>query len=61
MAVIQPTKIEYSLFETSPETNGLLDACKELGVAFVAYSPLGRGMLSGRFKSPDDLPEDDGR
>lgn len=54
-------KVEYSLWETSVETNGLLDTCKELGVALVAYSPLGRGMLAGKFKSPDDFEEGDTR
>lgn len=39
----------------------LLMTCRELGVAVVAYSPLGRGMLTGRYKSPADLPDDDWR
>ena len=39
----------------------ILPTCRELGVGFVAYSPLGRGFLSGRFKSPDELDEDDFR
>jgi aryl-alcohol dehydrogenase-like predicted oxidoreductase len=51
---------EYSLWTRDPEPE-ILPACRELGVAFVAYSPLGRGFLSGRFKSPEDLPEDDYR
>ena len=38
---------EYSLFERSPESNGVLDTVRELGIGFVPYSPLGRGLLSG--------------
>lgn len=52
---------EYSLFERGPEVSGVLDTTRELGVAFVAYSPLGRGMLSGTISSADDLPADDWR
>jgi aryl-alcohol dehydrogenase-like predicted oxidoreductase len=49
---------EYSLWTRDPEDE-LLPALRELGIALVAYSPLGRGFLAGRFKSPDDLgPED---
>ena len=44
---------EYSLFSRDPE-HELLDACGELGVAFVAYSPLGRGFLSGSIRSLED-------
>ena len=40
---------------------GVLATCRELGIGFVAYSPLGRGFLSGRFTSPDELAEDDFR
>jgi aryl-alcohol dehydrogenase-like predicted oxidoreductase len=39
----------------------VIPTCRELGIGFVAYSPLGRGFLSGRFTSPDDLDEDDFR
>ena len=51
---------EYSLWSREPE-DGLLDACRELGIGFVAYSPLGRGFLTGRFQSLDDLGADDYR
>ncbi|MCW2831535.1 MAG: aldo/keto reductase [Aeromicrobium sp.] len=52
---------EYSLFERSPEVNGVLDTTRELGIAFVAYSPLGRGVLTGKIASADDLAADDFR
>jgi aryl-alcohol dehydrogenase-like predicted oxidoreductase len=54
---------EYSLFERSVEEAGILNTLQELGIGFVAYSPLGRGFLSGdiEFKNPDDLPADDFR
>lgn len=52
---------EYSLFERSIEQEGIIDAMHELGVGLVAYSPLGRGFLSGDLKSPDDFPADDFR
>ncbi|KZT59094.1 Aldo/keto reductase [Calocera cornea HHB12733] len=58
---IAAVQIEYSLWETGPETNGLFDACKELGIAFVAYSPLGRGLISGSVKSRADLTPADNR
>ena len=51
---------EWSLWERSPESE-LLPLCRELGIGFVPYSPLGRGFLSGRFSSREDLPEDDFR
>lgn len=51
---------EYSLFSRDPEQE-LLATCAELGVAFVAYSPLGRGFLSGKIRSEDDLAADDWR
>ncbi|WP_428659322.1 aldo/keto reductase [Runella sp.] len=54
---------EYSLFERSVEEVGILDTLQELGIGFVAYSPLGRGFLSGdsEIKSPDDFAENDFR
>ena len=53
---------EYSLWSRDPEReNGILDACRELGVGFVPYSPLGRGFLTGQIKTLDDLGGDDFR
>ena len=57
---ISALQTEYSLWSRDPEDE-ILPTVRELGVGFVAYSPLGRGFLSGRFKSPDDFPEDDYR
>ena len=57
---ITALQTEYSLWTRDPE-DGLLDACRELGIGFVAYSPLGRGFLTGRYKTPDDFPSDDWR
>ena len=51
---------EYSLWTRDPEETLLL-TLRELGIALVAYSPLGRGFLAGRFRSPDDLSPDDWR
>lgn len=51
---------EYSLWTRDPE-DAILDTCRELGIAFVPYSPLGRGFLAGRFQSPEDLAPDDWR
>lgn len=52
---------EYSLFERGIEHDGVLDTLRELGIGLVAYSPLGRGFLSGAITSPDDFAEDDWR
>ncbi len=52
---------EYSLFERTVEERGVIATLKELGIGFVAYSPLGRGFLSGQIKSIDDLPDNDFR
>ncbi|MBW7676344.1 aldo/keto reductase [Chryseobacterium chendengshani] len=52
---------EFSLFERSAEERGILKTLKDLGIGFVAYSPLGRGFLSGQIRSIDDLPENDFR
>ncbi|KAJ2618404.1 hypothetical protein GGI25_006524, partial [Coemansia spiralis] len=56
---IAAVEIEYSAWSTHIETNGLLDTCRELGITLVAYSPLGRGFLTGQIRSFEDLPEDD--
>src|SRR3954467_3864513 len=57
---ISALQTEYSLWSRDPEDE-LLDTCKELGIAFVAYSPLGRGFLTGQIKKFEDLAEDDYR
>ncbi len=57
---ITALQTEYSLWTRDVEAE-ILPTCRELGVGFVPYSPLGRGFLSGRFKSPDDLDADDFR
>ncbi len=51
---------EYSLWTRDPE-DGVLQTCRELGIGFVAYSPLGRGFLTGRIRSAEDLEEGDFR
>ena len=63
IAHIDAIQAEYSAFETLHETDGLIDAAKELGVAYVAYSPLGHGWLVDDFpyKTPDDFAPDDFR
>lgn len=57
---ITALQTEYSLWTRDPETN-LLDTCRELGVGFVPYSPLGRGFLTGAIKKPEDFDEGDYR
>jgi aryl-alcohol dehydrogenase-like predicted oxidoreductase len=57
---ITALQTEYSLWTRDPEPE-VLPICRELGIGFVAYSPLGRGFLSGRFHSADDLESDDWR
>jgi aryl-alcohol dehydrogenase-like predicted oxidoreductase len=51
---------EYSLWSRDPE-NQILATCRELGIGFVAYSPLGRGFLTGQFRRFEDIPADDYR
>jgi aryl-alcohol dehydrogenase-like predicted oxidoreductase len=57
---IAAVQTEYSLWTRDPEAE-VLPTCRELGIGFVPYSPLGRGFLSGRFKSPDELDQGDFR
>ena len=57
---ITALQTEYSLWTRDPEDE-ILEAVRELGIGFVAYSPLGRGFLTGRFRSPDDFSENDNR
>ena len=57
---ITALQTEYSLWSRDPE-NGLLATCRELGIGFVAYSPLGRGFLTGHFRSIEDLAPNDWR
>jgi aryl-alcohol dehydrogenase-like predicted oxidoreductase len=57
---IAALQTEYSLWSRDPE-DAILPVCRELGIAFVAYSPLGRGFLTGAFKTIDDLAPDDYR
>ena len=57
---ITALQTEYSLWSRDPEDE-ILPTVRELGIGFVAYSPLGRGFLTGRFRSPEDLPEGDFR
>jgi aryl-alcohol dehydrogenase-like predicted oxidoreductase len=57
---ITAVQTEYSLWTRDPEAE-VIPTCRELGIGFVPYSPLGRGFLSGRFKSPDELDEGDFR
>ncbi|WON93716.1 MULTISPECIES: aldo/keto reductase [unclassified Sphingobacterium] len=52
---------EISLFGREVEINGVYNLTQELGIGLVAYSPLGRGFITGEIKSPDDIPEDDFR
>jgi len=52
---------EYSLWTRGPETNGILEACEELGIGFVPYSPLGKGFLTGAMNENTKLRKDDFR
>lgn len=58
---ITAVQTEYSLFERDVEAAKITDTLAELGISLVAYSPLGRGFISGDIKSPDDFPADDFR
>jgi len=54
-------QVEYSLWTRDIETNDILNTCRELGIAIVPYSPLGRGFLSGKITNTNDLPDNDYR
>jgi aryl-alcohol dehydrogenase-like predicted oxidoreductase len=58
---ITALQTEYSLWSRDPEDDGVLAATRELGVGFVAYSPIGRGFLSGQIRTVDDFDADDFR
>jgi len=58
---ITALQTEYSLWTRDPEDNDVLTTCRELGIGFVAYSPLGRGFLTGQFRTFEDIPADDYR
>ncbi len=58
---LSAVQTEYSLFSRDVEDNGVLDTVRELGIGFVAYSPIGRGFLSGKIRSLHDLAPDDWR
>lgn len=58
---ISALQSEYSLWSRDQEGNGCLAACQRLGIAFVPYSPLGRGFLTGALKSPEDFGANDYR
>jgi aryl-alcohol dehydrogenase-like predicted oxidoreductase len=58
---LSAVQTEYSLFERSVEEAGILETLADLGIGFVAYSPLGRGFISGDIQSPDDFAADDFR
>lgn len=58
---ITALQTEYSLWSREPEDNGSLAVCRDLGIGFVPYSPLGRGFLTGAIKSVDDFEADDYR
>ncbi len=58
---ISSVQSEYSLWTRDPEIDGVLETCRELGIGFLAYSPLGRGFLTGQIKQFEDFAEDDYR
>ncbi len=58
---ISALQTEYSLWTRDVEENSVLETVREFGIGFVAYSPLGRGFLTGQFKSPSDFAADDFR
>ncbi|HET7723086.1 MAG TPA: aldo/keto reductase [Propionibacteriaceae bacterium] len=58
---VTAVQTEWSLWTRDPEENGVLETVRELGIGFVAYSPLGRGFLSGAIRSIDDMEPNDWR
>ncbi len=48
-------QVEYSLLDRKPETSGLVEVCRDLGVTIIAYSPIAKGMLTGKY-TPDNVP-----
>ncbi|CAF9929429.1 MAG: hypothetical protein ALECFALPRED_004320 [Alectoria fallacina] len=56
---IVAVEVELSLWSTEPLTNGIADACAEFDILIIAYSPIGRGMLTGQIKSFEDIPHGD--
>ncbi|HEY3253647.1 MAG TPA: aldo/keto reductase [Polyangiaceae bacterium] len=58
---ISSVQSEYSLWTRDPEVDGVLETCRELGIGFLAYSPLGRGFLTGQIKQFEDFDEHDYR
>ncbi|KAH7170600.1 NADP-dependent oxidoreductase domain-containing protein [Dactylonectria macrodidyma] len=58
---VTAVEVELSLFYNEPMSNGLLEACAELNIPVLAYSPLGRGLLGGKIRSPEDIPKNDMR
>ena len=61
VAKIDAVEVEFSLWATEIRDNGVAKACAELDIPIVAYSPLGRGFLTGQIKKPEDIPDDDFR
>lgn len=58
---IVAVEVELSLWSTEPLTNGIAEACFELNIPIIAYSPIGRGMFTGQIKSLEDIPQGDVR
>ncbi len=58
---ISAVQTEYSLMSRGVEDNGVLKTCRELGITFVAYSPIGRGLLTGKIESAENLEDNDFR
>jgi len=58
---IHALQVEFSLWTRDPQENGMVESCARTGTSIVAYSPLGRGFLTGAFRTPDDFEADDYR